>query len=222
MKKKVSKAPPAQSAKQNVPAKKYANDEVRRLIQRSHNLKAHPENVLKELGVLMTRMNTMTDKEARQVDSDKNAANTWGAALSIYNLDNHVLLVQSVDDDYRTFAMEFSNQLCEEFGCKTPSEKSMAQAVAGAYIRILEYARQLRRSTTVEYLSKEKTDYYSMMGRELDRANRHYIAALTALKQLKSPRMAVTVKTEAAFIAQNQQINANPPEKQQGEIIDGQ
>ena len=52
-----------------------------------------------------------------------------------------------------------------------------------------------------------------MISKELDRANRQFITALTTLKQIKAPSLEINVKTKAAFVAQNQQLNVNPTDK---------
>jgi len=64
-----------------------------------------------------------------------------------------------------------------------------------------------------EYLSKERTNHLSVMSKQLDQANRQFITALTTLKQIKMPSLAISVKTKAAFVAQNQQLNINPINK---------
>ena len=51
------------------------------------------------------------------------------------------------------------------------------------------------------------------MSKHIDRANRQFITALTTLKQIKMPSLAISVKTKAAFVAQNQQLNVNPSNK---------
>jgi hypothetical protein len=50
------------------------------------------------------------------------------------------------------------------------------------------------------------------MGKELDRAERHFFTALNTLKQIKSPMLEMNIHAKTAFIAQNQQINATPPQ----------
>jgi hypothetical protein len=50
--------------------------------------------------------------------------------------------------------------------------------------------------------------YYSQFGKEADRSFRQFQSALCLLRQFKSPPISVTVKTNTAFVAQNQQLNA--------------
>jgi hypothetical protein len=47
------------------------------------------------------------------------------------------------------------------------------------------------------------------MSKELDRANRQFITALTTLKQMKTPSIEINVTAKTAFVGKNQQFNAN-------------
>jgi hypothetical protein len=46
-----------------------------------------------------------------------------------------------------------------------------------------------------------------VIGRELDRANRQFISALTTLRQLKAPTPSINVIAKNAFMAGQQQFN---------------
>jgi hypothetical protein len=59
--------------------------------------------------------------------------------------------------------------------------------------------------------------HYSVMSKELDRANRQFITALTTLKQMKAPSIEINVTAKTAFVAENQQFNVN---KNNNENID--
>lgn len=61
-------------------------------------------------------------------------------------------------------------------------------------------------------ISENHRGYYSILSKELDRANRHFLSAYQTLIYLKQPPLKVQVKTTNAFIAQAQQFNANKEE----------
>jgi len=135
-------------------------------------------------------------------------------ALMVYGLETHYPLAETVNKSYRPLAIEFSRQLIQEFDCKTPSEKALAQIVVNAYLRVIDNSKRFNNCYEAgEYLSKERTNHLSVMSKQLDRANRQFITALTTLKQIKMPSFEINVKTKAAFVAQNQQLNINPPNK---------
>jgi hypothetical protein len=143
-------------------------------------------------------------------------------ALAAYGLYTHVPLEESVAEEYRPLVAEFSHQLVQDYDCKTSGEKALAETVVSAYIRILTYSRRLGGAVTGKstQIGKQHIEFYLMLGKELDRANRHFITALTTLKQLKAPSLEINVKTQTAFVAQNQQINATKNLHNKDEIID--
>jgi len=137
---------------------------------------------------------------------DKNDSKCLMKALYRFGLDTHAALWESVSEKSGPLAMEFSKDLYEEYDCKTVSEKALAQVVANAFVRTLEYSNTLKtcRNNSV---NTELIGYYSMISKELDRANRQFTSALTALKQIKTPPIKVHVKANNAFMAKNQQFN---------------
>lgn len=195
--------------KRNLPAKKYTNDEVRDLMSTKYVIQDNPEYVLKQLGEFMSRM----DNNEPTPEKDKGIADeVVGRAVSVLNLETHFLVSIATKEDYRPFTIEFANQLIAEYDCKTASEKALAQLTAQAYIRSIQYARSLNNAVAIGEAKPSLNTFFSIMSKEIDRANRQYTSGLTTLKQLKSPNLTVNVKTNAAFIAQNQQLNANQSE----------
>ena len=130
-------------------------------------------------------------------------------ALCIYGLDTQALLVHSVTDKYMGLAVNLVNQLVTEFDCKTPSEKALAQIAAVSYAKSMDYSEEMRNSRAIKFHSGPLNGYFSMIGKEVDRANRTLISALAALKQLKAPSIEFNVTAKTAFVANNQQFNVN-------------
>jgi len=130
--------------------------------------------------------------------------------VALGNIGNNSALSDSIGvREYKIMATSLCNDLIREYDCKTPSEKATAQIIANAYIRIMKYSRRLDAFNDIDYLSFEKNGFYSMISRELDRAERQYISALGILRQMKQPQMQVNIKTNTAFIADKQQLNLN-------------
>jgi len=125
----------------------------------------------------------------------------------MFGLDTQVPLWESVSNKYAVLAIRFSKQLIEEYDCKTASEKALTQIVANAFARVMEFSNTLGKCRNLEYARNEVNGYYSIISKELDRANRQFIAALTTLKQLKAPSLEINVKAKTAFVAENQQLN---------------
>lgn len=193
--------------KEDVPVKKTFNaQEMRKDVLPYLQTGYEPNVVLKKLDQELSKSLikegiAATDKDSQKLLSD---------ATMILGLDNHFPLMGCVEESCRTLAVEFANTLAKEFDCKTPSEKALSQVVVNSYIRVIDDSRRYNNcSNGGEYISKERTNHLMMLSKQMDRANRQFVSALTALKQIKSPPMQVSIKTNTAFIAQNQQLNNN-------------
>lgn len=167
----------------------------------------HPDSVIKDF------------KEAREAYSkDRNKETTkkfeelFSKVSMTIGLDTHMPLLCAVNDDYRSLAIEFANTLTEEFSLTTPSEKALVEIIAVSYVRCMVLSRQLTSTLRLGQTSQNINGFYAAVSKDLDRAHRQYISALTLLKELKSPPIKVNVKTNNAFIAQNQQLNSQPYE----------
>lgn len=143
-------------------------------------------------------------------------------ALITNELTTHYGLTYCVRDDYKGFVVEFCNQIIEEYNCKKPSEIALAEVAACAFVRHLDYAEALRCLLHNLPFNNLVNNSVAIISKEIDRSQRVFATAITLLKQLKSPRLEVKIKTTNAFVAQNQ-VNATPsPTFKEGEINDGQ
>ena len=190
---------------------KMTIEEAKDFINQVAFIDGDPILILKELSEnLLPRMKSGKANE----EETKKTTEIIAKALMVYGLETHYPLVETVNPSYRPLAIEFSRQLIKEFDCKTPSEKALAQIVVNAYLRVIDASRRHNNCLeAAQYLSDERTKYLAVASKQLDRANRQFITALTTLKQIKTPSFEINVKTKAAFVAQNQQLNINPPNK---------
>jgi len=183
-------------------------------VKEASHIDDDPEYIIKEL------TETFLPKlKSRKYDkkTEEKAVEVISKAVMMNGLDNHIPLAETVKERYRPFIIKVSRQLTKEYNCKTTSEKMLVEVIVGAYARIFEYSQLLHTCRKAEFLSNEKNGFYTMLSKELDRANRHYITALSTLKQIKQPALAVNVKAKAAFVAQNQQLNVNKDNQQDNE-----
>jgi len=72
----------------------------------------------------------------------------------------------------------------------------------------MQYSASFQNIANIEWLSPEKNGLYANYSKEVDRAHRQFMMAITTLKQMKSPTPQINVRTNTAFVAQNQQVNA--------------
>ena len=176
---------------------------ARQFLAESTTLPIDPHILLQNLGLVIKKFHDAEDKG----DVGKELLEKLNEAISIVSLDSHYGLAKATIEDLRPFAIEFSRQLVAEYDCITPTEKALVETIAAAYIRILEFTGYMTRMTRDERCSMILSGAYKVASQELDRANRHFINAVSTLKQLKSPTMNIQVKATNAFVAQNQQVN---------------
>ena len=148
------------------------------------------------------------EEESKSLDFPKDATSDsfLYKAMTLLEFDKGILMLNAIPELHRVFALEFSKNLQEEYGCKTPSEKSLAEVVALNFIRVLGVQSKIN-----SYLGKDSvTDigvgYLNVISRELDRAERHYMTSFEALRTLHTPSFNVNIKTNTAVVGQNQAV----------------
>ena len=132
--------------------------------------------------------------------------------MTLREFDVGLLMVVALPEMHRTFALDMSKKLQNEFNCQTTSEKSLAELASLNYARILSIQFKID-----SYLSKDSvTDigvgYLKFASQELDRAERHYLTSLQTLKSMKQPPMQVNFKANTAVIGQNQVVQVKENE----------
>ncbi len=202
-----TKALKADDSKGKQPTKKITPERVRDFML-SYDMTVDPAAVLKVAADLLNQLDDVEGAAKKELQDKVNKSLAHAAA--VISLDTHHLMAETVDKEkLRTFLIEVTDQLVKQYDCKTPAEKMLAQTAGWAYTQMIEYGGKLNGLTRQEYLSNERNGYYSMLSKEIDRCYRRYITALTTLKHFKQPALSVTFKANNAFVAQNQQINAD-------------
>ena len=150
------------------------------------------------------------DKEMENFKGPKEiASNTnYYKAMTLFEFDKGILMLNAIPELHRVFALEFYKNLQTEYNCASPSDKSLAEAVTLNFIRILEVQRRIKNSME-NIKTRYDIQYISVLSKELDRAERHYLNSLQTLKMLKSPSFELNIKANTAVIGQNQMVQAN-------------
>lgn len=120
-------------------------------------------------------------------------------------------IMTPLNEQYRQMASDMTERLVEEYDCRTPTELNLAKMAALSYVKALDYGERLRDCMDLQFHSTHHNGFYALLGKEVDRSNRLFITAIATLKQFKSPALNINVTAKNAFIAENQQINANKP-----------
>jgi hypothetical protein len=131
--------------------------------------------------------------------------------LNSKSLESKYHLLETIEKNFLPFALRFTDDLVKEYDAKTPSEISLVQMAVLAYCRYLKSSQRFKTFITQEYIDSCKAQYCSIAERAIDKAYREYTSILQTLRHMKQPPMTVSIKTNTAFVAQNQQNNANPP-----------
>jgi hypothetical protein len=159
------------------------------------------------------RMSEIDPKSEKRKDKENRKKYALEAVLSM-GLETHEQLAMSMDEGYRPLAREMSRQMIKDYDCKAAAEKALVEVAVSAYVRVLDSSWLMSSiHQNLKDVAKEKNHLYAIWSKELDRANRQFINAIITLKQLKAPTIEMNVRANTAFIAQNQQINADNPPK---------
>lgn len=126
-------------------------------------------------------------------------------AMTLFEFDKGVLLINSVPSLYQVFALDFCKKLQFEYKCKTDSEKSLAEITAINFVRVLDIQKKLA-NLTVSATTRYDVQYVAVLSKELDRAERHYLTSLQALRTLRNPSFELNIKANNAVIGNNQAV----------------
>lgn len=155
------------------------------------------------------------DKEVRDNPSNKLATSFESnifKAMTLLEFENGLLMASAIPEQYQTFGVDMLRQLQQEFHCESVSEKATAELTAVNYIRTLEIQHRITRYLAMGTLTDTGVRYLAIMSKELDRANRHYLASVQTLKMMKQSPLQLNIKTDTAIIGQNQVVQANSHE----------
>lgn len=143
-------------------------------------------------------------KDKKQTDAMSENLDKVSLALS---LESGHALVESVSKRFRGFAIQMKTDLEKEFECKSASEKALVDQAVNAHIRKLSYSKLMEGHKEPEWLSHEKVAFLNFYSKEVDRAHRQFLSAIETLRFMKQPAMKVNIKTNTAFVGENQQFN---------------
>ena len=124
-----------------------------------------------------------------------------------YGIESGYTLMKSVDVQYRKFALQMKSDLEKEYQCTTISEMSLIDQVVLSYTRKICFSELLERRKIQGSANNGVTGYLSFLSKEIDRAHRQFLSSLEALRSLKQPTLSVNIRTQNAFVGENQQFN---------------
>ncbi len=160
-----------------------------------------PRNILEKAKV---KMDNLKGGESLTTANDE-----LFKALTLIEFDKGFLLTTIIPERYGAFGLNMLKELQKEYNCDLISEKATAELVVISYVRVLELQRKVSNCLEKGELRQIDLSYFSILSKELDRANRHYLSSLEALKSMKQPQLGVNIRANTAVIGQNQVVQSN-------------
>lgn len=162
------------------------------------------------------KLKQILEKLRNEDDNDEAAK-----IMLTFGFENDYVLIGTVSEEYKGLVIELRRKLIKDFDCKSHAEMALVDMAVSGYMRVVRssqaFTRCLGQGSTTDVLNQ----FMSIMSKETDRANRHFLTAYQMLMQLKRPQINVNVRTKNAFVAQAQQFNTSETDrpKPEEEII---
>ncbi len=184
------------------PEKKYGVADAKDFILHSTNASSNPNENLSRFAkkYLPAVLNGKLDEK-----TEEGMLKSIGELSMTFSQETGYVLMNSLENDYHGLAFQMKKDLQQEFNCIKPSEKALVDIIVNAYVRKLTYSNKMERNQ--KYLGSEQDGYRNYLSKELDRAHRQFLSALETLKAIQQPAMKVNIKTNTAFVGENQQFN---------------
>jgi len=191
------------------PARKYTSNEAKDFVLKFCEIAADPEIMLRDFAVKsMPQMYSQEKVDEKDKEETSKKISDLSLALST---ETGFILMKSVNKQYHGLALQMRRDLQKEFDCKTTSEKMLVDLAVNSCIRNLHCSDRMEQIQ--EHLNNDFNNYRNYFSKEIDRSHRQFISALETLKFIKQPSMKVNIKTNNAFVGENQQFNNNQSQK---------
>lgn len=166
-------------------------------------------NLLNEFNKLLKEKTPTEDQKKRKLE----LSNDIGI---MYGLENGIWIANlGYEKDYATLA-RMRQKIIKDYACNTSLELMLADSIVACYWRIIKNEMKLNRLSEKEDRSfsfnQSKVNIMKELNKEVDLANRRLGMNIILLKEMKQPALKVIVKTNTAFIGENQQFNNNQNE----------
>lgn len=133
------------------------------------------------------------------------------AYLTSQSLDNHAYISSCVQGDLGSLAIQMARDLYKKYDITSAEEKAYAHMAVIAFCRYLADSQRFEGNRSSNELFNEKIGIMNTYSKDAERSFRQYHTIIQMFEIRRSPKVNINVKTQTAFIAQNQQNNANNP-----------
>ncbi|MGW8185008.1 MAG: hypothetical protein ACWGHO_02760 [Candidatus Moraniibacteriota bacterium] len=186
-----------------IPAKKYSLEDAKNFTLEC------TEETIGIKSVLRKYANNFMGKDFSSLtEKDKEEMNEHLTTISFaYGVETGHIVSSCTNESFQKMAFQMKKELEKEFDCKSYSEKALVDLAVNGYVRAMRYSWKMEGNQT--YIGQKYDGYRNYLSHEIDRAQRHYISAIETLKFMKQPSLRVNIKTNNAFVGENQQFNNN-------------
>ena len=188
--------------------KQYTPEEARYILESILAKDSNPEHIFNKLAQeVIPKLMDGTEQEIGWA-KDQISCRSEEAIMAL-GLTNHYQLISTADRQYASLALDMTRQIEKDYNCNTSVEKALAEVITMAHIKMIDSSRIFSDWSKHggEIKLRDRIGYLEVMSRQTDRACRQFISGLAMLRQMKQPPMELTIRTNNAFISQNQQIN---------------
>jgi len=137
--------------------------------------------------------------------------------LALHGLDNGIWTATLSRSQYYGALSKMRQDIVKKYNCKTPIELMLADRIVASYWRAMKcdmiFNHLVEKEDGSFSFDQLKVNVIKEFNKGIELANRQLNANIILLKELKQPQLNVRVKTDSAYIARNQQVNINPPDK---------
>ncbi len=176
-----------------------------------------PVKTLEEIRKSLASCKTAIDPDCVLRQADKELSNCSGEhqarpedstfkAMTLFEFDNGTLLSFSVEDCYKTFAVDLLRKFRTEYQCQTPSENARAEIVVLNFVLVLQTQQKINNVLSKGFISDSGIRLLEMFNKELERANKQFQTSLFALKSMRQPTLSLNLNAQTAVIGQNQVV----------------
>lgn len=186
--------------KESVVANKSTVQDAKRFVLERSRVTVDPDVILEHFANEYLPL-IKANNNSKELEIQEKAAELYLA----FSSETGYMLMKAVNEEHRGLALQMKRDLQEEFSCSSISEKMLIDLMVNAYIKKLRYSDKMEHNQ--QYIGQKYDSYRSYLSKEIDRAFRQFLTALETMRALKQPAMNVSIKTNNAFVGENQQFN---------------
>jgi len=166
---------------------------------------------IKEYADLVAKSKKLTEKQTERM-------NEISLELVMqYGLKNGLWVKNLDHDKYYEALGKIRHDVVAECSCKTSLELMLTDRIVASYWRAMKcdmiFNRLVEKEDGKFSFDQLKVNILKEFNKGIELANRQLNTNMILLKELKQPALNFSVKTKTAFVAQNQQLNINQPNK---------